>query len=157
MKPNIGLTEKNTKAVATQLGQLLADEYILYAKTQNAHWNVEGPDFYAMHKFFEAQYEELAAILDTLAERIRSIGHVAPATLKDFMELTHLSEKKAAKNDSATFIKELLADHEAIIKFIRENINPFADDYKDFGSSDFITALMQQHEKMGWMLRSHLK
>ena len=157
MKTNIGLTEKNTKAVAAQLSKLLADEYILYTKTRNAHWNIEGADFYAMHKYFEAQYEELYEMIDGIAERIRSIGHYAPATLKEFLELTHLSEKRNAKNDSISFIKDLLSDHDAIIVFIRENINAFANDYKDLGTSDYVTAIMEQHEKMCWMLRSHVK
>lgn len=156
MKTNTGLSEKNTKAVATQLGKLLADEYLLYTKTRNAHWNVEGPDFYAMHKYFEAQYEEIDESIDSIAERIRSIGHYAPATLKEFLQLTHLSEKRGSKNDSASYIKDLLADHEQIIMFIRENINPIANDHNDAGTSDFLTGLMEQHEKMSWMLRSHL-
>jgi starvation-inducible DNA-binding protein len=56
MKTNIGITEAHSKAVALQLSKLLADEYILYTKTRNAHWNVEGPDFHSIHLFFEAQY-----------------------------------------------------------------------------------------------------
>lgn len=157
MKANIGLAEKNTKGVAAQLSKLLADEYILYTKTRNAHWNIEGADFYAMHKYFEAQYEELDNIIDGIAERIRSIGHYAPATLKEFLELTHLSEKRNTKNDSVSFIKDLLSDHDEVIIFMRENIASFANDYHDLGTSDYITGLMEQHEKMCWMLRSHVK
>ena len=59
MKPGIGITDKNRKAVAAELAKLLADEYVLYTKTRNAHWNVEGPDFYEKHKFFETQFEQL--------------------------------------------------------------------------------------------------
>jgi starvation-inducible DNA-binding protein len=157
MKPNIGITEANLKAVTGQLSKLLADEYVLYTKTRNAHWNVEGPDFHSMHVFFESQYGALEDILDSVAERIRTLGHYAPATLKSFLELTHLTEYSERKNDSMGFIKELLADHESIIEFIRGNINVFANDYKDLGTSDYITGLMEEHEKMAWMLRSHLR
>lgn len=156
MKPGIGITEENRLAVATALSKLLADEFVLYTKTRNAHWNIEGPDFHSMHLFFEAQYEALDDIMDSVAERIRTIGHYAPATLKSFLQLTHLTEKIESKNDSAGFIKELLEDHESIIVYLRENINPFANTYNDAGTSDFITGLMEQHEKMAWMLRSHL-
>jgi len=149
--------KSNTTTIAKQLSKLLADEYVLYTKTRNAHWNVEGVDFYTMHKFFEAQYAELDTIIDDVAERIRSIKHYAPATLKEFLQLTHLSEKMGSKNTSAGFISELLSDHEEIITFLKENIRVFADDLHDLGSSDFITGLMEQHEKMSWMLRSHLK
>ena len=157
MKPNIGITEKNGHAVSVQLAKLLADEFVLYTKTRNAHWNVEGADFHSMHLFFETQFDQLDEIMDSVAERIRSIGHYAPGTLKKFLSLTHLTEYSEAKNDSRGFIKELPADHETIIEFIRGNINPFANEFHDLGTSDFITGLMENHEKMAWMLRSHLK
>lgn len=156
MNTGIGISESNRLAVATELSKLLSDEFILYTKTRNAHWNVEGPDFHSMHLFFEAQYEALDDIMDGVAERIRQLGHYAPATLKDFLALTHLTEKTGSKNNSAGFITELLADHESIIIFIRENINAFASKYEDAGTSDYITGLMEQHEKMAWMLRAHL-
>lgn len=156
MKVTIGITEKNRQIIADELAKLLADEYVLYTKTRKAHWNIEGADFYAVHKFFEAQYEQIDEIIDQVAERIRSLGHYAPATLKSFLELTHLTEMSDTKNDSQGFIKELLEDHESVIITLRENINPFAEKYGDAGTSDFITGLMEIHEKMAWFLRSHL-
>ena len=156
MNTSIGITDENRLAVSSALAKLLADEFVLYTKTRNAHWNVEGKDFHSMHLFFEAQYEALDDIMDGVAERIRMLGHYAPATLKSFLGLTHLTEKIESKNDSAGFIGELLEDHESIIVFIRENINPFASEYHDAGTSDYITGLMEQHEKMAWMLRAHL-
>jgi len=153
----IGITDENRKAVSVELSKLLADEYVLYTKTRNAHWNVEGADFHSMHVFFESQYNDLDEIMDSVAERVRSLGHYAPATLKSFLELTHLTEKIGDKNNSLAYIKELVEDHESIIEFIRGNIDPFANKYRDLGTSDFVTGLMETHEKMAWMLRSHLK
>ncbi len=157
MKASIGISPANLQSVATELCKLLADEYILYTKTRNAHWNVEGPDFHSMHIFFEQQYEQLDEILDSVAERIRQLGHYAPATLKSFLNLTHLTEQLGERNDSLGFIKELLIDHENIIIFLRENINRFAGEYGDAGTSDYITGLMEDHEKMAWFLRAHIK
>ncbi len=156
MKNIIGINEESRKAVSFELSKLLADEFLLYTKTRNAHWNVEGSDFHSMHLFFESQYEQLDDIMDSVAERIRTIGHYAPANLKSFLELTHLTEKIGNKNNSLAFIAELLEDHESIIEFIRGNIEPFASKYHDYGTSDFITGLMETHEKLAWMLRSHL-
>ena len=156
MKTSIGITEENRAAVSGQLAKLLADEFVLYTKTLNAHWNVESKDFHSMHIFLEEQYNQLQEHADSVAERIRSIGHYAPATLKSFLELTHLTEYSERKNDSLGFLKELLEDHTIIIEFIRGNINPFAEEFKDLGTSDFITGLMEQHEKLAWMLRAHL-
>ncbi len=156
METNIGITQKNRSAVAAELSKLLADEFVLYTKTRNAHWNVEGKDFHAMHLFFESQYEQLDDMMDEVAERIRQIGHYAPATLKSFSKLTHLSENTERGNDSMNFIKELVEDHESVITFIRGLIGKFANTCKDQGTSDFITGLMETHEKMAWMLRAHV-
>ncbi len=156
MKANIGIKDSNRQAVADELSKILADEYVLYTKTRNAHWNVEDIDFYDKHKFFESQYEQLDEFIDQVAERIRMLGHYTPATLQSFLELTSLTEASREKNDSKGFIKELVADHESIIIKLRENINSFADKFQDLGTSDFITGLMEEHEKMAWFLRSHL-
>jgi starvation-inducible DNA-binding protein len=156
MGPGIGIDQKKLAAVTKILSVVLADEFLLYTKTRNAHWNVEGADFYAKHTFFEKQYEQLDETMDDVAERIRELGHYAPATLKQFLGLTRLTEISRAKNDSHGFMKELLADHESIIIHLRENINPIASEFSDIGTSDFLTALLETHEKMAWMLRAHL-
>jgi starvation-inducible DNA-binding protein len=157
MKASIGISPANLQSVATEMCKLLADEFLLYTKTRNAHWNVEGTDFHSMHVFFEQQYEQLDEIMDSVAERIRQLGHYAPATLKSFLNLTHLTEQLGERNDSLGFVKELLIDHENIIIFLRENINRFAGEYGDAGTSDYITGLMEDHEKMAWFLRAHIK
>lgn len=156
MTIGIGIKKESAAVVAAELAKMLVDEFVLYAKTRNAHWNVEGPDFYTMYKFFENQYEQLDKVMDDVSERIRSINHFAPATLKNYLQLTHLSELSREKNDSYGYIKELLADHESIISNMRGKIKLFANEYHDAGSSDFITGLMEVHEKMAWILRSNL-
>lgn len=157
MKPNIGITSEHLKDAAYALSGILADEFVLYTKTRNAHWNVEGTNFHSNHLFFESQYEQLDEIMDGVAERIRSLGHYAPATLKSFLSLTHLSEVLHENNSGEGFIKELLNDHESLIIRLREQINFYANDLKDLGTSDYVTGLMECHEKLAWMLRSHLK
>jgi starvation-inducible DNA-binding protein len=157
MKTEIGIKTANTAEIAQSLNSLLADENVLYIKTRKAHWNVEGPDFLAIHRFFEEQYKQLEDLIDDIAERIRTIGHYAEATLAGFLAETHLLEETRAKNDSAGFMKSLLADHETIIIHLRENIDRFDEKWQDKGTSDFITGLMEKHEKMAWMLRAHLK
>jgi starvation-inducible DNA-binding protein len=157
MDTKIGIKPEDLAQVAHSLNRLLADEHVLYIKTRNAHWNVEGPDFHAQHKFFEEQYGQLEDMIDDVAERVRSLGHYAVATMQEFLKLTHLTEQSREKNDSLGFIKELMEDHETIIIHLRENINRFANDWHDLGTSDFITGLMEMHEKMAWMLRAHLR
>ncbi|QES90081.1 Dps family protein [Rhizosphaericola mali] len=156
MEAQIGIKQEFLLQVAISLGKVLADEFVLYTKTRKAHWCVTGSDFHSKHLFFEAQYNQLADIIDDVAERIRSLGHFPPATLKEYLELTHLTEQSREKNDSLGYIKELLSDHESILIHLRENIDGYANALKDAGSSDYITGLMETHEKMAWMLRAHL-
>jgi starvation-inducible DNA-binding protein len=118
---------------------------------------VEGPDFLSIHRFFEEQYKQLEQIIDDIAERIRTIGHYAEATLAGFLAETHLSEETRQKNNSAGFMKFLLDDHESVIIHLRENIDRCQNEWKDAGTTDFITGLLETHEKMAWMLRAHLK
>jgi starvation-inducible DNA-binding protein len=157
MEAKFGIKQELLTKGAFELSKILADEFLLYTKTRNAHWNVEGSGFQASHEFFEDQYGSLDEAMDDVAERIRSLGHYAPATLKEFLKLTKLTEQSREANTGAGFMKELLADHEAIIIRLRESINLFARDYQDAGTSDFVTGLMVKHEKMAWTLRAHLK
>ncbi|WP_338876609.1 DNA starvation/stationary phase protection protein [Spirosoma sp. SC4-14] len=157
MEANIGISSENREIVAHQLSKVLADEFVLYTKTLNAHWNLEGMDFHSVHLYFEELYNQSAEIVDDVAERIRQLGHYAPATLKNFLQLTHLTEQDEDGNDSRSLIKKLLSDHESIITFLRGNINEFQEAHHDAGTSDYITGLMEKHEKIAWMLRAHLK
>lgn len=155
MKTNIGIPDQERKEVSAILSRLLADEYVLYTKTRNAHWNVTGPDFHAMHLFFESQYNQLEERLDEVAERIRSLGHVALGSMAEMLKTTRLKEEPGKKHDSQTFMADLLADHEAIIRSLRED-GPKTAKLGDDGTSDFLVSLMEDHEKMAWMLRASL-
>lgn len=156
MKPNIGIPEKHLQAVSLEMNKLLADEFILYAKTRNYHWNVEGNNFMELHKFYESQYEQLDEIIDDVAERIRTIGHYAEARLKDYVKLSHLEEQEYTNNQKEQ-LQNLLNDHETIIQNLRQLITEFAEKQKDLGTSDFVTGLMEQHEKMAWFIRAYFK
>ena len=152
---DIGILPTHTQSVADSLQKLLADEQVLYAKTRNYHWNVEGPNFMEMHLFYERLYTELAEVIDQIAERIRKIGHYAQGRLQDFLEQTNLLEGEYT-NDQAEQVSNLLADHETIIKYLRKDIEDFEQKHKDAGSADFVTGLLQSHEEWAWFLRSYI-
>lgn len=156
MKINIGLTDKNRAGSLEILNQLLSDEYLLYTKTRNFHWNVTGPDFSELHKFFEAQYEALDTIIDEVAERARSLGGNSLGSLKEFLQNAKLKESPSQGLTPEKMISTLLSDHEALTQSLRKSLEICADEFKDMGTSDFLTGLMEQHEKMAWMLRSYL-
>ncbi len=154
---NIGISEKNRGASAGILNALLADEYVLYTKTRKYHWNVTGPHFSELHKLFEAQYEALDETIDEVAERARALGEEAFGTLAEFIEHTSLEEKPGKNPDADGMIEDLLEDHETVINHLRRDLALCAEKYADMGTSDFLTGLMEEHEKMAWMLRSFLQ
>lgn len=153
---NIGNTDKNRLAVSNELQKLLADEFVLYTKTRNFHWNVRGMSFGELHKFFEQQYDQLALMVDEVAERIRQLGFQSAGTMAEFLKLARLKEQNSEGMDAPAMIKSLLNDHEAIIRSIREAIPAIDDKHNDAGSADFVTGIMEKHEKMAWMLRAHI-
>ncbi len=157
MRTDIGISEINRNSVVLLLTHLLADEYLLYTKTRNYHWNVEGPHFPEYHKFFEAQYEELDDLIDQIAERARALGGNALGTMKEFLNLARLKEYPADYPSARQMVLNLFEDHEELIVLLREDLAACADKYKDAGTSDFLTGLMEKHEKMAWMLRSMLE
>jgi len=156
MKANIGLTEKNSQAIAEKLNTILADEFLLSLKTRNYHWNVEGDNFMEMHKFYESIYDELDDVIDELAERIRSTGHYPQGRMGDYLKTTNLQEQEYT-NDQKKQLKNLLDDHETIIRYLRKDIDTMQEKYKDAGNTDYLTGLMEKHEKWAWFIRSYLK
>ncbi len=157
MKPNIGISNNDRDAVVKILNQNLADLYVLYTKTRNYHWNVVGSRFNDLHKFFEAQYEALNETIDEVAERARALGGNSVATLADFVKSSRLSEHPGKYPNADTMLANLLADHEAVIQNLRKDVDTTNDDHHDTGTADFLTGLMEAHEKMAWMLRSFLE
>ena len=156
MKANIGLTEKNSQAIAQKLNTILADEFLLALKTRNYHWNVEGSNFMEMHKFYEGLYNELDEVIDEVAERVRTLGHYSEGRMVDFLKLTNL-EEEAYSNDQNTQLKSLLDDHETMVCQLRKDIDMVQDKFKAAGVADFLTGLMEKHEKWAWFIRSYLK
>jgi len=155
MQIDIGIPEANRKEIAQGLGRLLADSYTLYLKTHNFHWNVKGPMFQTLHTMFEVQYNELALAVDSVAERIRSLGHRAPGTYKEFAELTVIKEDVSVPA-AEDMIKQLVLGHEAVARTARA-LFPVAEKGQDEATLDLLTQRIQLHEKTSWMLRSLLE
>lgn len=153
---NVGLDEDKRQAIVDTLNALLADEQVLYNKTRNYHWNVRGPHFSDLHKFFESQYTELAEAVDEVAESARQFGGFAAATLSEYIQTTRLKEQPGEYPDDETMIRNLVSDHEAIIRQLRKDIDRATDELGATDAADFLTGLLEDHDKMVWMLRSHL-
>ena len=88
--------------------------------------------------------------------KTRSLGGFAPGSLAEFLKLSRIKEQVGTKRDSQFMVNDLLADHEAIIKTLRNDLEACVGEFSDVGTSDFLTGLMEKHEKMAWMLRATL-
>ena len=151
---NIGIDDAARADIASGLERLLADTYTLYLKTHNYHWNVTGPRFRDLHLLWEEQYTELAVAVDDVAERIRTLGHPAPGTYREFAELTSIDEPDAVL-DAEGMLRDLIAAQETVVRTAREILPP-AQDAGDESSASLIADRMVVHEKAAWMLRSLL-
>ena len=152
---NTGITEKNRTAEALALNSLLARELSLAAKTKKFHWNVTGPNFGDLHRFFDEQYSTLQTYSDDTAERIRALGKFAIGEPSEIVELNPQNISSKVLNASE-MLQELLHAHEAIIRELRLLAVDAQEKYTDIGTADFLTGLLEGHEKMAWMTRSYL-
>ena len=151
---NIGIDEEARAEVAGGLKRLLADTYTLYLKTHNYHWNVTGPRFRDLHLLWEEQYTELAVAVDDVAERIRTLGHPAPGTYREFAALTSIEEPETVP-DAESMLRDLVRAQETVVRTAREVLPP-AQDAGDESSVSLIADRLVVHEKAAWMLRSLL-
>jgi starvation-inducible DNA-binding protein len=154
MTIDIGIDEDDRQAIADGLSRLLADTYTLYLKTHNHHWNVTGPMFQTLHLMFETQYNELALAVDAIAERIRSLGAPAPASYRQFAQLSSVPEDDDQPS-AEEMIRRLVAGQETVARTAR-SVFPLVEKAHDEATADLLTQRLQVHEKIAWMLRSML-
>jgi starvation-inducible DNA-binding protein len=154
---NTGLDDAAYEGVSALLNGRLADTFMLYAKLRKYHWNVTGMHFHTLHELFEEQYEALEESMDEIAERVRQMSCTAIGTLAEFKEHSAIQERPGEIPNDIGMLRDVLADHELIIRTLRENIDQCSDEYHDEGTADFLTGLMEAHEKMAWMIRAHFE
>jgi starvation-inducible DNA-binding protein len=153
---NIGIDEENRSAIAEGLSRLLADTYTLYLTTHNFHWNVTGPMFNTLHTMFMEQYTELWTAVDSIAERIRALDHVAPGSYQQFKSLTSVGDAPSLPPRALDMVAILVQGHETVARTARE-VFELADKANDQPTADLLTQRLDVHEKGAWMLRSLLE
>lgn len=152
----IGLTAEARNTVSNVLNRLLADEFLLYVRARAFHWNVTGRHFKQDHELFEEEYEALDETIDEVAERARTLGGKVQATLGQFAQAATLPEADSTEMTSEQMIASMRDGHEALARQLRDDIQ-VADEAGDEATADFLTGLLEAHEKRAWMLRSHLE
>jgi starvation-inducible DNA-binding protein len=149
-------TAQTKSPVVSGLSALLANSYALMAQTHMAHWNVEGPNFFGLHTAFQAQYEELFAAIDEIAERLRSLDAHAPGGLKRLADASRISELPAEAAPAKDFVAHLIDCHEILLQDARD-LRDSCEKAADLETQDVVIARIQTHEKTLWMLKSFLK
>jgi starvation-inducible DNA-binding protein len=144
----------SNKPVTEALKAVLADTYSLQLKTQNYHWNVEGPLFRSLHLLFEEQYNELFVAVDGIAERIRALGEKAPGTYSEFAKLSKLKEGDAGADDF-TMVRDLYRDNQTLSANLKKAIEK-AEKADDAATVDLLTQRISVHDKAAWMLQATL-
>lgn len=152
---NIGINAEDRQKVAHGLSVFLADSYTLYLMTHNFHWNVTGPQFNSLHNMFMSQYTEQWNALDMIAERIRALGHPAPATYKEFSQLATIKEVEGVPK-AKEMIQYLVNANEGVARTAR-SLFSVVDGVNDQPTADLLTQRLEVHEKTAWMLRSLLE
>lgn len=152
MKVDTGIAADDRSEIAEGLARVLADTYTLYLKTHNYHWNVTGPHFAALHAMFEAQYRELWAATDEIAERIRALGKYAPGTYAEYAKLTSIQEDNGVPS-AEQMLKNLVKGHEQVAKTARD-LFKLASEADDEVTADLMVQRMDASEKTAWMLRA---
>lgn len=143
----------SVNGVLQLLDRALADEFMLYVKTRNYHWNVEGSGFRELHKLFEEQYEALSDAVDTVAEHKRALGSYALGTTSEMAGRSGLREYPGKVPTDAQMLDNLAADHEAVVGSLRQAAEQ-CEKFRDLSTMDLFIELIRKHQKMAWMLKA---
>lgn len=146
---------KTDTRLTDSLNQVLADSYALLSLTHLAHWNVEGPGFFALHTAFQTQYEELFTAIDEIAERIRARGAYAIGGLTKFAQVAQMREFVSPLSQE-DYVRALIAANEKLVADA-EQARDLAGEANDPESQDLMIGRVTLHQKTIWMLKSFLK
>lgn len=152
-QPNIGLSSDVRNPIIKILNTCLANEAVLSQKTRGIHWNRIGNGFLEIYILLESQYKQLSEIVDKIAERTRILGGRALGSFTEILERTQIDDQQ----DNIPGVLHLLADHETVIRSLREEIRKCSEQYEDEGTVELLVGVMSLHEKMAWMLRSYIE
>jgi starvation-inducible DNA-binding protein len=147
-------SKNGTSHLTGCLNQVLADSYALMALTHLAHWNVEGPGFFALHTAFQTQYEELFTAIDEIAERVRALDAYALGGLETLARTAQMKEfgSPLAQED---YVRLLVTANQKLVADAAQ-ARDLAGEANDPESQDLMIARITLHQKTIWMLRSFL-
>lgn len=153
--PASAIVARKDTRVTDGLNLVLADSYSLMGLTHLAHWNVEGPDFFALHEAFQKQYENLFEAVDEVAERVRALDVYAIGGLSMLARVAGIEEFKSPMPQK-DYVAALIVVHEKVVDDATRTRDA-AGETADLETQDLMIKRLQWHEKTLWMLKSYLK
>jgi starvation-inducible DNA-binding protein len=151
----IGLNDNARSQSVAALNQILVDTMALRDLYKKHHWQVSGVTFYQLHLLLDKHYEEQAALVDTVAERIMSLGGLSYATAQDVVAHSQLKAPPQGREDVATQIARLLDAHRIVLAYCRQAARDAADAGDDGTNDLIVSSLIRLHEMQVWFLAEH--
>ncbi len=145
------LSSANVSAVTAALNPLVADAFALYLKTKNFHWHVSGPHFRDYHLLLDEQGDQIFAMTDELAERVRKIGGTTLRSIGHVAKLQRVSDNDAEFVAAADMLRELMEDNKAFTANMRE-AHEIAADNNDSATTSLLETFIDETEKRTWFL-----
>jgi len=156
VKLPIGLSEAVCKESVERLNQILADTMTLRDLYHKHHWQVSGSTFYQLHLLFDKHYDEQAALVDKIAERIQILGGVSYAMAADVAENTTIPRPPRGREEVPVQISRLLTAHEIVIQKVRGAARKAAENMDDGTNDLLVSDVLRTHEMQVWFLSEHL-
>jgi starvation-inducible DNA-binding protein len=154
--PEMAQVPRAYKEIASCLNHVLANEFAIFTKSLNYHWNITGPHFHSLHTLLGEQYNQLLLVMDEVAERVRVLDERPVSTIKGMYSNMNISDGELKTPSADMMIENLLMDHLTIQSQLKEVIMESKKFKDDPGSEDLLISVLRKHEIMSWMLRSHL-
>jgi len=153
--PN-ALSEKGCAQSVDNLNQILADTNTLRDLYKKHHWQNAGPTFYQLHLLFDKHYEEQNDLVDTIAERIQTLGGISIAMAPDVADATIIPRPPKGREETPVQISRLLHAHELVLREAHAMARQAAEVGDDGTNDMLISDVIRTNEKQVWFLAEHL-
>jgi starvation-inducible DNA-binding protein len=151
-----GFSPEYIKDGSKALNALLADVFALYIKTKNFHWHMEGPHFRDYHLLLDEQGEQIFAMSDDIAERVRKIGGATIRSIGHIAKLQTIADNDKEHVNAKEMLSDLLDDNRSLLEVMRE-AHTIADEAKDEATASLLENWLDETERRTWFLFETLK
>ena len=146
-----GFSPEDVKNLSSVLNALLADVYSLYFKTKNFHWHMSGPHFRDYHLLLDEHGDQLFAMTDVIAERVRKIGGTTLRSVGQVARITHIADNDADYVTPKDMLSELWEDNKALVGYMK-NVHALCDDAGDVASTSVLENWIDEGQRRAWFL-----